>query len=310
MMFPKNYVLPNLAVLIVLLLFSVGVSPAMGQEAIEADMQKAGKLYLVGLGVGDMDNMTIRARNTIAEADIIFAMKGVRKRYAPLFEGKEVYEAGHGLFGMGHPNAKKDGKGESKHAGSGDADKRNMKRHFSSPEEMKQQQEKNRTIIREAVAAGKIVAVIDSGDPTIYGPQVCYLHEFADLSPQVIPGLSSFNAANAALQRDVTKGLHSSSVVLTAARGAHQGYHGSDSLAKLAESRSTMVFFTMGMKLDEVVDTLKKSYPGDTPMAIVFHAGDSKNESVMRATIDTLLEKTEGRDLPFEHLIYVGDFLR
>ncbi len=280
------------------------------QAADHAAAPNKGKLYLVGLGTGDADNMTIRARDTIARADIIFAMQGVRDEFAELFKGKEIHDAGHGLFGrMPHKDKPADAPKE-KAVKAGGPEQAPAKRHRKSPKEMQKQQEETRKIIREAVAAGKTVAVLDNGDPMIFGPHVGYLQEFADLAPEVVPGLSSFNAANAALKRDVTRGKQSSSVILTAARGAREGYQGKDSLAKLAESQSSLVFYTMGMNLAEVVDVLKKSYPADTPMAIIFHAGSKKEEQVLKATLETIVQETKGRELPFEHLIYVGDFLQ
>jgi precorrin-4 methylase len=89
-----------------------------------------------------------------------------------------------------------------------------------------------------------------------------------------------------------------------------ENYQGRDTLAKLAETRSTLVFFTMGMNLPEAVDQLKRHYPGDTPIAIVSHAGAADRQAVLQATLDTVLERLGGDKLPFEHLIYVGDFLR
>ena len=268
--------IPILLGLALSLVLALGVSPAHAGGK--------GRLYLVGLGAGDMDNMTIRAQKTIAQAQVVFAMPGVLKDYASLLEGKELHEAGHGLFsdfGRGH----------------GDEGKR------------KAREEEVRTIIRGAVAAGRTVAILDNGDPMVFGPHTGYLAEFADLDPEVVPGLSSFNAANAALLRAVTSGQVSHSVILTAAMGSREGYQGQDTLAKLAESQSTMVFFTMGMDLPEVVSQLKQSYPGDTPIAIVSFAGYRGKETVLRATLDTVLESTGGGRLPFEHLIYVGDFL-
>jgi precorrin-4 methylase len=203
-----------------------------------------------------------------------------------LLKGKQIHDAGHGLF------------------------MKMARLHHKPPEEIETQENETRRIIREAVAAGKTVAVLDNGDPMIYGPHAGYLEEFANLSPEVVPGLSSFNAANAALKRDVTRGVASHSVILTAAMGSQEGYSGKDSLEKLAESQSTMVFFTMGMDLPAVVEKLKRSYPGDTPIAIVSQAGCRESENVLRATLDTVLAQTEGGKLPFEHLIYVGDFLR
>lgn len=269
----------------------------------------SGKFYLVGLGTGDVGNMTLRARDTIAAADVIFIMQGQRQRYAQFLEGKEVYDAGHGLFGLGRPLREEEKQDSARGAALRKTEARNMKHQYESAEAMQKHQEENRRIIRDSVAAGKTVAVLCPGDPTLFSPQISYIEEFADLSPVIIPGLSCFNAANAALQRSVTLGVNSRSVILTAARAATDGYQGTDNLEKLAASRATLVFFTMGLQLEQLVATLAKYYPGETPMAIVFHAGDSGKEHLLQATVDTLLLQTEGMELPFEHLVYIGDFL-
>ena len=50
---------------------------------------------------------------------------------------------------------------------------------------------------------GKTVAIVADGDPTIYSPWGWIPEHFTDLKPNVIPGISSFNAANAALKHGV-----------------------------------------------------------------------------------------------------------
>ena len=262
------------AMLLGLMILLLAAAPALAQESAQAK----GRLYLVGLGAGDPDNMTIRAQKIIAAADVVFSMKGVQERYADLLAGKELHEAGHGLF-------------------------MKMGRRHVSEESFAAQEQNARQIIRQAVAQGKTVAILDNGDPMIFGPHAGYLQEFKDLNPEVIPGLSSFNAANAALQKSVTSGKKSHAAILTAAMGDGEG------LAKLAKSQSTMVFFTMRLDLPKVVEQLKKSYPGNTPMAIVFHAGSRQEQKVLLATLDTIVEKAGDKRLPFEHLIYIGDFL-
>jgi len=163
-------------------------------------------------------------------------------------------------------------------------------------------------IIRQAVKEGKTVSVLDSGDPTIYGPNMWYMEAFEDLKPEIIPGISCFNAANSALKKGVTSGKKAHSVILTASFGKEE-YTGSDSIEKLAENQSTMVFFTMFLNMEEVVKKLRVNYPPETPIAIVLYAGYKEKENVIQGTLDTILEKTKGEKLPHEHLIYVGDFL-
>ncbi len=254
----------------------------------------SGHLYLVSVGIGDPDNITVRARNTIVEADIVFGMQRVRERHADLLQGKETYEAGHGLFRPMRQTARDKGNQQDQ-------------RREAARTELETQA---RTVIREAVAAGKTVAVLDYGDPTIYAPQTGYLSEFADLNPVVIPGVSSFNAANATLGRSITQGEHSRSVILTRTPEQSLDETRLDTLETLAKSRSTMVFFTMRSKFPEFVARMKASYPGDTPIAIVSHAGYQGQEQVIAATLDSILERVGNAELPFEHLIYVGDFLK
>jgi precorrin-4/cobalt-precorrin-4 C11-methyltransferase len=256
-----------------------------------AAQQKDTRLYLVSTGNGDPDNITLRAINIIKDSDIIFCRKRMRDKFPILLQGKEIHDPGFGLFAVyGKPpeEAKKN-------------------KRFNFEEKMEQFKQIN-TIIREAVKKGKIVSVLASGDPTIYGPNMWYLEAFEDLNPEVVPGVSCFNAANAALRKGVTSGAKTHSVILTASFGREE-YTGPDRIEKLAEPQTAMVFFTMFLDMEKVVKKLKSHYPPDTPIAIVLFAGYKGKERIIDGTLDTILEKTKGKRLPFEHLIYVGDFL-
>lgn len=249
------------------------------------------QLYLVSIGSGDPDNMTLRAVNTIKDSDIVFCRKETRDRFPILLQGKEIHDPGFGIFaiyGKKPEEAKKN-------------------RRFNYEEKIKQLNEII-GIIRNAVKEGKWVSVLCSGDPTVYGPNMWYLEAFEDLNPEVIPGISCFNAANAALRKRVTSGEKAHSVILTASFGRDE-YAGPDSIEKLAQHQATLVFFTMFMDLEKVVKKLRTHYPSDTPIAIVLFAGYKDKERIIYGTLDTIVEETSGKDLPFEHLIYVGDFL-
>jgi precorrin-4 methylase len=249
------------------------------------------QLYLVSVGNGDPDNITLRAINTIKDSDIIFCGKRLRDKFPVLLQGKEIHDPGFGLFavyGKRPEQAKKS-------------------KRFNYEEKVKQLNEVTR-IIRNGVKEGKVVSILDSGDPTIYGPNMWYLEAFEDLDPEVIPGVSCFNAANAALRKGVTSGVKAHSVILTASFGREE-YTGPDSIENLARNQASMVFFTMFLDLENVVTKLKTCYAPDTPVAIVLFAGYKERQGIIHGTLDTILEKTKGEKLPFEHLIYVGDFL-
>lgn len=234
-----------------------------------------GRLHLVGMGVGGPENMTLRAFKTVADAQVIFAMERVQEEYAEILGDKEVHEAGHGLFESRGPRLEAN----------------------AAREKLEQE---TRRLVREAVAAGRNVAVLTLGDPLIFGSQSGFLQEFADLSPEIVPGLSSFNVANAALGRKITGGP-AHAVVLTAAMDL-------ESLERLAADRPTLVLFTMKLHLEKTVQCLLRHYPGDTPVAAVERAGFAGQE-VIHATLETLVRTLGDRSL-FARLLYIGDFLR
>jgi precorrin-4 methylase len=274
------------AVLMVLAVVSSGtVRDAAAKEPPETH------LYLVSVGSGDTDNITLRAVNVIKDSNIIFCDKGIRDKFAILLQGKEIHDPGFGIFGV--------------YGKTPEEAKKNKR--FNYEEKMKEFHEID-SIVRKAVKEGKTVSVLDSGDPTIYGPNVWYMEAFEDLNPQVVPGISCFNAANAALKKGVTSGKKTHSVILTASFG-NEEYTGEDSIEKLSANQASMVFFTMFLDFGEVVKKLKTHYPPETPIAIVLYAGYKDKEEIIQGTLDTILEKTKGGKLPFEHLIYVGDFL-
>lgn len=155
------------------------------------------------------------------------------------------------------------------------------------------------------MAAGKKVVIIDNGDPTIFGPHIGYLAEFADLKPVVVPGPSSFNAANAALGRSVVGGA-GRAVMLTMAAQMHRE-ESADAIARLIRGGTTVAFF-MERDTPKFVASLKQRLPGSMPIALVSNAGSAKTQKTLVATVDTLIERM-GNDKWPNYLVYVGEFL-
>ena len=239
----------------------------------------SGSLSLVSMGTGDPNNMSLRAHKAIEAADLFFAMGG-KNRHPELIKGKPVYEAEHGLYGKGGAKPRR------------------------SAEAADKLRDENRKIIRAAVAAEKNVVILDNGDPTIFGPQIGYMEEFADLKPTVIPGISSFNAANAALQTSVVSGK-ARAVMLTSGSLSN----GRDEfLAKAVNDGVTLALF-MVRDLEKFISAMSAKVPQDTPVAIVSNAGSSSKEKVVTATLGTLSEKIKGVDLG-AYLLYIGESIK
>lgn len=265
----------------------LGVSPSLAAESA-AGGKASSSLCLVGVGPGDRDLVTLRALDVMRKADLVFASPRIREKFPAELEGKEVVEGFWRLF----PYYGQD-LAEVPPAQRGEAEQLAVRRNEFIAR------------VRAAVGEGKAVAILDSGDPLLYGPWAWCLEEFADLHPLVVPGVSCFNAANAALRRGVTNSEQTKSVILTAADWEGK----TDTINQLSKHRATMGLFTMRTEFDEFIKKLSINYPPDTPVAIVIQAGYADKERVVEGTLGTISKQVDPRDLPFEYMIYVGEFL-
>lgn len=248
----------------------------------------ASGLYLVSTGVGDVDNLTLRAYEVIKKADIIFCSKWTCERMKDLIKGKEIYDAGFGIF---HLFYKKDSEEKFRDT--------NIKIHQFDVEEKKKELKKITKVIREAVKQGKTVVVLEDGDPTIYGPHIWYMEAFRDLNPEIVPGISCFNAANAVIKRSITNGK-ARSVTLAS---------GFSDLENLAKTGTNLVIFTMRIKdITEILKKLEKYYSPETQVIFVLYAGYKDKERVIKGTFKDIYEKIKEIQFPFEYLVYIGDF--
>jgi precorrin-4/cobalt-precorrin-4 C11-methyltransferase len=269
-----------LAIMIFLGLFFLQAGP-VGHASGEKEKSA---LYLVSVGVGDADLITVRAINTIKKSDVIVCHKETKERFLEYLKEKEFLDislSGWRTYGR-------------------DCSTIEDKEKSITCEQNSEKRAKLISGIRSAIAAGKTVAVLGSGDLLIYGgPYRWYLKEFADVNPRIVPGVSCLNAANAALRKDVASGKETHAVVLTTVR----------EIEKLSKHHPTMVIFTMHTKFKELVEKLQNLYPPQTPIAVVVYAGYKEKERVIKGRLNTILELVGDEKFPFEHLVYVGDFL-
>jgi precorrin-4 methylase len=273
------------------LLGAIAIAGAWGltlQHAVAADGTATTSFFLVGVGPGDPDLITLRAIETIKKADLVFCSPRTEEKFLRYLEGKELVHGYWRLFPY---------YGQDPSELEGDERRR--------CEEMATKRNEFIGMVRRAISQGKTVAIVDSGDPLIYGPWAWCLEEFENLHPVVVPGVSCFNAANAALRRGITTSENTKSVILTAADWPGK----TDTIDKLSVHQTTMVLFTMRTEFKEFIDKLSINYPPETPVAVVKQAGYAGKEEVIQATLGTILDRIGQERLPFEYLIYVGDFL-
>jgi len=154
------------------------------------------------------------------------------------------------------------------------------------------------------------VARLHSGDPAIYGATAEQMRRLDRLGVayEVIPGVSSFLAAAATLNAELTKPDVSQTIILTRVSGRASAVPELESLKSLAAHRATLCIFLSGTKLPEVISDLLTSYPPETPVALVQKA-TWPQEKTHRATLGTLLDGMKESEWQLSTMMLVGEVL-
>jgi precorrin-4/cobalt-precorrin-4 C11-methyltransferase len=154
------------------------------------------------------------------------------------------------------------------------------------------------------------VVRLHTGDPCLYGA----IREQMDaldsqgLSYEVVPGVSSFIGAAAALKAEYTLPEVSQTVILTRMEG-RTPVPEKEEISKLAAHGSTMVIFLTSTMLGELSKRLiSGGYAPDAPAAIVYKAS-WPDEKVVRTTVSELENAAAEHQIHKMALIMVGGFL-
>jgi precorrin-4/cobalt-precorrin-4 C11-methyltransferase len=161
--------------------------------------------------------------------------------------------------------------------------------------------------MRAAVADGKDVARVHSGDPSLYGAiaeQIRRL-EALGIPYDVTPGVPAFAAAAAALGRELTIPEVSQTVILTRTAMKSSAMPEGEELATLAKSRATLVIHLSVRNLLEVERQLAPHYGADCPVIVAFRVG-WPDEQFIHGTLSDIREKVRAEKITRTALIFVG----
>jgi precorrin-4/cobalt-precorrin-4 C11-methyltransferase len=161
----------------------------------------------------------------------------------------------------------------------------------------------------EAHAAGQDVARVHSGDPSLYGAVAEQMRKLDELGIpyEVVPGVSSFTAAAAALKLELTPAGANQTVILTRAAG-RTGVPANESLAELARHGTGMVLFLSAAQVGAVVEALTPHYGPDAPVAVARRVS-WPDQVILRCTLATLAEEMKAARIHLTALILVGPML-
>jgi precorrin-4/cobalt-precorrin-4 C11-methyltransferase len=161
-------------------------------------------------------------------------------------------------------------------------------------------------IFREAHAADHDVARVHTGDPSIFGSTGEQMRRLAALgiAYEIVPGVSSFAAAAAALGRELTLPELSQTVILTRAEGRTPMPAG-EKLADLGRHGATLALFLSITLLDEVTSALIPAYGADCPVAIV-HKASCPDQKIVTGTLADIKARAKAAGLRTQSMILVG----
>lgn len=166
------------------------------------------------------------------------------------------------------------------------------------------------TVVMDAVAAGRSVVRLHTGDPSIYGAIQEQMEAFDRLGVEyeVVPGVTSAFAAAAALRQELTLPEVSQTVILTRVEG-RTPVPEKEQLSKIAALGATMVIYLSVGMIEKVVEQLLAgAYTPETPAAVVCRAS-WRDELVIEGTLADIAGRVREAGIDRQALILVGEVL-
>lgn len=162
-------------------------------------------------------------------------------------------------------------------------------------------------LMKEFYDNGKLVVRLHTGDPCIYGAiqeQMAFF-DANNMSYHITPGISSFQAAAAALNSQFTIPEKVQTIILTRGEG-RTPMPEKEKLHLLARSQSTMCIFLSAAIVDEVQQELLTHYSPETPVAACYKL-TWKDERIYRGQLKDLANIVKENNLTLTTLLIVGD---
>ncbi|MEG1866309.1 MAG: precorrin-4 C(11)-methyltransferase [Bacteroides sp.] len=235
--------------------------------ALDAAAVRSGHIEIVGAGPGDPELISVRGRQLLEAADLIL--------YAGSLVPRELTACA------------KTGATVRSSASM------NLDEQFA--------------LMKEFYDRGLQIVRLHTGDPCIYGAiqeQMNYFDRHG-MRYHLTPGISSFQAAAAALRSQFTIPERVQTIILTRGEGRTKMPE-REQLHLLARSQSTLCLFLSAGVIDEVQQELLAEYPPTTPVAACYHL-TWKDERIYRGQLKDLAALVKEHQLTLTTMIVVGE---
>ena len=167
------------------------------------------------------------------------------------------------------------------------------------------------SLLANAVAAGRKVVRLHTGDPSLYGAiqeQMVQLDRLG-IAYEIVPGVTSAFAAAAALKQELTLPEVSQTVIITRLAG-RTPVPERERLAEIAKIGATLVIYlSVGMIEEVVTQLLQGAYVAETPVAVVARAS-WPDELMVEGTLADIAGKVAAAGIDRQAVILVGDVLK
>jgi uroporphyrin-III C-methyltransferase len=275
------------------LILAVGLTCTLGLAPGTGAPSPQGKFFVVSTGPAGPELATLKAVETMKNADLVLCDPGTAKRFQAYLQNQNVQDPWKELWVYR-------GKIWMKELSSFKPEERQ-----AVVAEKSRQRDAFVKQMKNLLAQGKNVALLDGGDPTIYSRAFWLLEGFEPDQVEIIPGVGAYTAAMAALKKAGTGG--GARFVLQTAPFGFFGQTDRDDLAQaLSRFPGTLVFYMGLAGIQGLVSTLKKYNPGDLPVAVVYYAGYPQKEKVIKGTLDTILAQIAPEKEKWMGMIIVG----
>jgi precorrin-4/cobalt-precorrin-4 C11-methyltransferase len=193
------------------------------------------QVYIIGVGPGDPDLLTVKAHRLIATAEVIL--------YADSLIPDRMLQDTR-------------------------SDVEIIKTSDRTLEEIV-------AVMIDRVRSGLVVARLHSGDLTLYSAITEQIHALraVDITVELVPGIGAFQAAAAKLQVELTVPELVQTIILTRPSGRASAVPAAEDLASLAAHRSSLCLYLAARHVEAAQSQLLQHYAPDTPVAICFRVG-------------------------------------
>jgi precorrin-4/cobalt-precorrin-4 C11-methyltransferase len=193
------------------------------------------QVYIIGVGPGDPDLLTVKGQRIISTADVIvYADSLIPDRILQdTRESVEIIKSSH------------------------------------------QTLEEIVAVMVDRVRSGLVVTRLHSGDLTLYSAITEQIHALRTegISVELIPGISAYQAAAAKLQVELTVPELIQTIILTRPTGRASSVPTAEDLTSLAAHKASLCLYLAARHVEQAQAQLLAHYPATTSVAICFRVG-------------------------------------